>query len=645
MKSIIAFVAAFAAWAALGPAEAKAPMSAFGDLPAQRAATLSPDGTKVAYIARIDDQDILMLFDFKTNKRQALIRVSNIRARSVAFIGDNHVMLRASKTTHAADYGDRLEVSATFSYNLATQKIVQLLSNTPDLYAQSGLGSIVAVDPDGQHVYMPAFVGKSDKPTRDLLRTDLDTGRGSNVGGKIGKDNTMDWFVSSQGKALAREDFDARTKQHSIFSYVDGEVRRIYFKETSLPEVQLLGVSKQTGALMVLDNQGGEFYKLFEMSPVDGSLSKPLTLRDDADIERLVTDYNRVAYGVQYAGFRPSYEMFDKALDADVKWALESLPGSSVEIDSWSSDWSKVLLHVSGGARPERYILLDRPAHSLRVILNLRPEIAPEDVGKQATIKYKARDGLEIPSLITWPIGVAEDQRKNLPLVVMPHGGPRAHDQVGFNWLAQFLANEGYAVLQPNFRGSDGFGASFVDAGARQWGRKVQDDVTDGVEALIKMGWADRSKVCIVGWSYGGYVALAGGALTPELYKCVASIAGVSDLIDMLEWEQYRYGADSPSFIYWTTQIGDLSRDRQEIESVSPVRHADAFAAPVLLVHGADDTTVPPRQSDRIEGVLRAKGKAVTYIKIKGDDHGLVDNDSRRQMLTALGEFLAKYLR
>ena len=269
-----------------------------------------------------------------------------------------------------------------------------------------------------------------------------------------------------------------------------------------------------------------------------------------------------------------------------------------------------------------------------------RPQIKSSDVGEVNTIEYKARDGLKIPGLVTWPAGVAPENRKNLPLIVMPHGGPEAYDSVGFDWLAQFFANEGYAVLQPNFRGSAGFGAVFRDAGRGQWGRKMQDDITDGADALVRMGWADKERICIMGWSYGGYAALAGGALTPDLYKCVVAVAGVSNLREMLAWEKRQYGARSRTVTYWEELIGDPDKDREAIDAVSPARQAANFKAPVLLIHGIDDTTVDVRQSDMMNDALKAAKKDVKYILIGGDDHGLVDADSRKSALKHMGEFV-----
>jgi dipeptidyl aminopeptidase/acylaminoacyl peptidase len=226
----------------------------------------------------------------------------------------------------------------------------------------------------------------------------------------------------------------------------------------------------------------------------------------------------------------------------------------------------------------------------------------------------------------------------------MPHGGPQVYDSVGFDWLAQYVANEGYVVLQPNFRGSGGFGQAFAVAGHGEWGRKMQDDITDGANAMIKMGWVDPERVCIVGWSYGGYAALAGGASTPDLYKCVASVAGVSHLREMLNTERKENGARAAAVTYWQKLIGDPGKDGAAIDAASPALHADRFKAPVLLIHGASDTVVPIRQSVMMNDALKGAGKSVQFIRVAGDDHSLVDNNSRRQVLTALADFLKTYI-
>lgn len=645
-KRIAAAIAAAATGLLAGIAEAKPPLEAFGDMPSVRAVELSPDGKRAAYILRERDVDVLVIHDFATNIASALARVDNIRARDVQFVGNDYVVLIASKDTTTFGFRGLFEFSAALAFNLKTGEGTQLLRRTEGLYpAQSGLGRIVGLDPDGQHVLMPAFMEKASDPPLDLLRVPLDSGRGSRAGGARGTSSTIDWLVNGAGQAIAREDFSERHGSHQIKTRTNGnDWRAIYEKNVTLPSIGMVGVAPDGKSLIVVDARDSEFMSLYSMSMETGEISPPLMRREDAEVASVVSGKNRVIHGVRYSGMFPSYEMFDQDVENSIKAVQASLPGSAVYLTSWSDDWSKMLLFVEGGQKAERYLVYDRAEKSLTQISSARPQIKEADVGEVVVIEYKARDGLKIPGLLTWPAGVPVAERKNLPLVVMPHGGPEAYDSVGFDWLAQFLANEGYAVFQPNFRGSAGFGQIFAEAGYGQWGRKMQDDITDGAKALATMGWADPQRVCIVGWSYGGYAALAGGALTPEMYKCAVSIAGVSNLRDMLTDARTRFGARSRSFVYWQEVIGDPDKDRDAIDAVSPSRLADKFTAPVLLIHGEADTVVPIRQSDMMNDALRRAKKNVRYVRIQGDDHSLVENESRRRVLTELATFLKEHI-
>jgi dipeptidyl aminopeptidase/acylaminoacyl peptidase len=255
---------------------------------------------------------------------------------------------------------------------------------------------------------------------------------------------------------------------------------------------------------------------------------------------------------------------------------------------------------------------------------------------------YAARDGLSIPAYLTLPYG---SSGRNLPLVVMPHGGPEARDGGDFDGWAQFLASRGYAVLQPQFRGSAGFGKAFRDAGRRKWGLEMQHDVTDGVKHLIATGVADASRVCIVGWSYGGYSTLAGLAFSPELYKCGVAGAAVSDLPEMLDWVTKRQGRDLREDDYWTLVIGHRMADHDRLVATSPARHASKIRVPVLLVHGRDDTTVPIAQSEIMANALKLANKPYEFVAIDGDDHYLSKSKTGIDFLGQLERFLGQHLR
>jgi dipeptidyl aminopeptidase/acylaminoacyl peptidase len=233
---------------------------------------------------------------------------------------------------------------------------------------------------------------------------------------------------------------------------------------------------------------------------------------------------------------------------------------------------------------------------------------------------------------------------RNLPLVVLVHGGPTARDDFEFDWWASFLASRGYAVLQPNFRGSSGYGAAWEEAGYREWGRLMQTDVEDGALVLGRNGIADPERICIVGGSYGGFAALAGAALTPERYACAAAIAGVSDLPMMLSNVAIAIGSQSMPSDWWGMLIGDRREDGAALRAVSPAHQAANVRAPVLLIHGANDTVVPIAQSRRMADALRSAGKDVRLVEYPGEDHWLSDATTRIAMLRELETFLAAHL-
>ncbi len=641
---------AFGATVVLGslPALAKPPLEAFGEQADIRSAEISPDGKHIAFLQRIKDIDYVLVHSFETGKTTALANSEGVRARDVSFAGNDHVVAVASQVARHMNFRGRWENSAAFAISLKTKKMVQLLKRTDGLWpAQGGLGQMIGMDPKGEYVFMPAYMGElgaGAEPSKDVLRVSLETGRGLKVSGMKGNRSTVDWLVTRDGAPLVREDFNDKTETHEVHIREGSEWRRIRSEPKDTPQTSIFGVSMDGKSLIATLDDEAETLALYSVAVADGAVSGPIFQRTDADVERVLVDANRVVHGVAYSGMFPSYQMVDEALNKQIRAVQMAFPKSAVVIDSWSDDWSKVLLHIQGGTIAESYYVLDRATMGVKLIANARPGFQASDIGEVMTIEYKARDGLKIPGVVTWPAGLAADQRKNLPMVMLPHGGPGSYDSVGFDWLAQSLANEGYLVFQPNFRGSTGFGASFRSAGDGEWGRKMQHDISDGVNAATAMGWADPERVCIMGWSYGGYAALAGGALTPELYKCVVSIAGVADLRMLLATEKQEAGDRKWAYERTKEMIGDPERDRDGIDAVSPARQAAKFDDPVLLVHGTEDLVVEVRQSDRMNDALKDARKDVTYIRIKGDDHSLVENESRRQTLGAVAEFLAKHI-
>jgi dipeptidyl aminopeptidase/acylaminoacyl peptidase len=228
--------------------------------------------------------------------------------------------------------------------------------------------------------------------------------------------------------------------------------------------------------------------------------------------------------------------------------------------------------------------------------------------------------------------------------VVLPHGGPEARDYPGFDWWAQAFASRGYAVFQPNFRGSDGYGVEFRNAGLGQWGRKMQTDISDGVAELARQGIVDPKRACIVGASYGGYAALAGVTVQQGLYRCAVADAGVSDLGDMLTYSAGYRGVPSAGIRYWRAFMGVTSVwENSQVKPISPAELADRADAPILLIHGTSDTVVPIAQSETMEAALKRAGKPVEFVRMENEDHWLSRAETRVQMLKAAVAFVEKY--
>ena len=330
----------------------------------------------------------------------------------------------------------------------------------------------------------------------------------------------------------------------------------------------------------------------------------------------------------------------DKSFEADYKLVQQKFPGKDIGFGSSTKDERWFLVHTGSDTEPGETYLFDRQTKQLTFQYRITEKLNRNHLATMKPIRYKSSDGLEIPAFLTLPKGVTP---KNLPLVVFPHGGPWARDSWGFNQFAQFWANRGYAVLQPEFRGSTGYGKKFIDAGNKQWGDKMQDDITWGVKYLVAEGIADPKRVGIMGGSYGGYATLAGVTFTPDLYAAAVDYVGPSNLNTLLEtippyWEAgrqlfYQRMGDP------TTPEGKAQLDRQ-----SPLNSATKIKTPLLVVQGANDPRVNKREADQIVIALRDRGFPVEYIVAPDEGHGFHRPVNNMAMFSQAEKFFAKYL-
>src|SRR5438270_408722 len=323
-----------------------------------------------------------------------------------------------------------------------------------------------------------------------------------------------------------------------------------------------------------------------------------------------------------------------------MKWLEAKFPGKEVSIASDTRDEQTWLITASSDTEPGETYLFDRKKHKLALQYKVREKLPREALAIMTPVKYKSSDGLEIPAYLTLPKGIPA---KNLPTVIFPHGGPWARDLWGYNGYAQFLANRGYAVLSPNFRGSTGYGKKFLNAGNKEWGTKMQDDITWGVKYLIDQGISDPKRVGIFGGSYGGYATLAGVAFTPDVYAVAVDLFGPSNLITLLESIPPYWEAGRKMF---HTRMGDPTNPEglALLKERSPLNAADKIKTPLLIAQGANDPRVNHAESEQIVVALRDRGFPVEYLLIPDEGHGFARPVNNMASLMATEKFFAKYL-
>lgn len=384
---------------------------------------------------------------------------------------------------------------------------------------------------------------------------------------------------------------------------------------------------------------------LYVVDPV--TWKKTLLYEDpDYDLEEsaftpnhwLVSDDGVSLLAFEYMADKPVWILIDKtAPEAELLENLEhAFDGQNVVITSRTVDGDQSVLFVSSDRNPGQYYLYNTKTSKADLLFSVLPRIDPDEMAPMQPVQFKARDGLKIHGYLTLPLG----QSKNLPMIVLPHGGPFGlRDNWGFDPEVQYFAYHGYAVLQIEYRGSGGYGYAFQKAGYRQWGGTMQDDITDGTRWAIQQGVADPSRICIYGGSYGGYAALEGVVKEPDLYKCAVGYAGVYDLVSFrTHFHTLRYQPYVPAI---TTELGD---DEDYLRAHSPVFHVDKIKAALFLAHGGMDRTVPIGQADELRDALDKIGKPYEWLYYPSEVHGFFKLDHRIELYAKMLTFFDQHI-
>lgn len=643
--ALLAF--AFFSAVAISSAHSVPAVEDYAAFPVVEKMSVSPDGKMVAFLKKDGDKNLLLAYSLEDNAVVHAFDVSETDPRRLYFLDHNRLVIVASQNKYLRDYKRKnLEISTAFALDFKKGSIDQLLTPGDVIYTgQLGLGRILGLSDDGKRVFMPAYVPrmKNDRnPNYSLLEVELASVKRPRIVEK-GSGHADDYFVDGDGKVIAQVVFNDLANYHAVYAYHDGKEVEIFREDTPVPIMRVAALTPDRKSLVIIvETEDTDHASYYTMSLQNGEMTGPLLTSRSADVAGVLTDINRIAYGVRYSGFTPTYQFFDESLTQRISSIQTQFPGHSVRLADWSADWKHLVMKVEGTSSAGDYYLFSE-GEKPRFLAAVRPNIAAEDVNPIISYQYKTRDGVAIPTILTIPLKYAENPSK-MPAVMLPHGGPEAHDSIRFDWMAQALASRGYLVIQPQFRGSSGFGTEHRLAGRGEWGKLSQNDITDGLQALAAQQVVDPNRVCIMGASYGGFAALAGGAFTPELYKCVVSINGVTDVRQMLKEEKSDHGRGHWALDYWSDVIARGDTSKETLDSISPANAAANFKAPVLLLHGDKDTTVRDNQSKTMYKALKKADKDVTFVKLKGEDHYLSQPATRRQMLEESAKFIESHI-
>jgi dipeptidyl aminopeptidase/acylaminoacyl peptidase len=625
------------AWTALAAAGSQAnpgppSVEVFGALPAQTQPVLSSDAHWIAWMEETERNPHIVIFDLNARRTARIAALPERTALRSLQWSDSETLLATVYATQEAQARTH-PVQAYFLTIALTPTgegaLILPSSNTRAMGAYTAMSTrMIRARTTKPHTVIMSSV-------YDLLEVDSSSGKTRTI--RTGNEHTVDWAVDRDGKPIAREDWDGRTRAYHVYALNGDIVKTILSKDDSSAPV-LAGLLPDDSGIVLLANNG-RAHQAAWMVPLDGSSQKLLMEDPDADLTAAFTDaYTGAIIGFYASGTKTSVKWLDPIAQRRQDVLQRSFPNQQVDVYGWSIDGDKTLARVQSPSSPPVYYLIDFKSHRADIAAEEYPALASVKLGEFKEITYKARDGTDIPAYLTLPESVSGVH----PLVVLPHGDPNGRDYPSFNWIVQFLASRGYAVLQPQFRGSSGFGEAFEKAGYRQWGGLMQDDVTDGVRAMIDQQIADPKRVCILGFAYGGYAALAGAAFTPDLYRCAISVNGVSDLRSLFNdtvpqsspWLTVRSAAMS----HWTERVS--APNDSALDKKSPIHSVAQIKAPILLVYGDSGGAASNSQSLKMEAALRSAGKQVTLVELADEGQWLSRTETRVKLLSSLESFL-----
>jgi dipeptidyl aminopeptidase/acylaminoacyl peptidase len=612
--------------AALAQTVKQYPLRDFFKNPEQAYYRLSPDGKTLGFMQPHESRmNIFVQPIEKVGTKEGIKRVTNETARDIPnyfFKGSNHVLF-------TKDFGGD-ENFHVVSADINTGVIKDL---TPHEGTRAGI--VDALPDDDDHILVSH--NKRDKKIFDVFRVNVKTGEEKLVAQNPG--NITSWVTDNDGKLR-------------VAASADGVNTTLFYREKETDEFKPLlttnfregvtpvGWTADNTMLYVSSNRGRDKSALFEFDPKTAKEGKLIFEHPIVDIGSLGWSRARKTITQTVVNVDKAEPYFFDAESERVYKALKAQLGTyELGLQSMTKDEQKMIVAASNDRTPGSRYLYDVKTNKLTKLGDINPAIAESDMAEVKPVQYTSRDGLTIRGYLTLPKGVPA---KGLPVIVNPHGGPWARDSWGYNPEIQFLANRGFAVFQMNFRGSTGFGRKFWEASFKQWGLTMQDDITDGVQWLIKEGIADPKRVAIYGASYGGYATLSGITRTPDLYAAAVSYVGVSNMFTFLNtippyWK--------PFAEMMKEMVGDAEKDKAQFTATSPALNADKIKTPLFIAQGAKDPRVVKAESDQMVEALKKRGIIVDYMVKDNEGHGFRNQENQFEFYEAMEKFLSRHLK
>lgn len=616
--------------AGASPVLAERPVADFAQVSAIQSPKLSPSGRQIAAVTYRNEQQGIQVFNTDGSGKSIFLGAGDGDLYGLTWVNDEWLVATVGHETR--DYTQYAVKLVAFradgtKMHFVEKKDVGVVN--PQLVWTAKDGSPRILMSSAQSVFYTDKGFWSDVYMVDLAKNSFDRV-------VYAKEGVRDWYADGKGVVRVGIGMEQGGKRQRLMyrNSADEGFKEVANASTNGKEELLVPQAflPEAGKAATFSNRNG-YDALYMLDLAEMKTGTVLYDVPGYDLDEVILDSTRTTIrGVRYTDTGPRVVWFDPTLQQIQASIDKSLPGRGVSIISMSANERTMILSAGTPSTPGSFYTLSLDAGKLSLLGHKNPSIGDAELAPVKTIQYTARDGLKMSAILTLPAG---KPAKNLPLIVLPHGGPQARDVELWDFWTQFLADRGYAVIQPNYRGSTGFGKAFLDAGDGQWGLKMQDDVDDARAWAISTGLADGKRTCIAGASYGGYVAMRAAERNPELYRCAISFAGVSDLPAILSHDA-KFINGQGTYEYWKSRVADL-------QAVSPINNAARTGIPILVIHGEKDQRVPISQSKNYVEKLKNAGKDVEYHVQPLGDHNFTREEDRLTFLTQMEAFLDKH--